>query len=75
MTGRLSMRMVGRLGLVGVIGLAALVPGCTGSGAGSAGGATSANAVVQPLASIEMLRGAFNADTGATRLILLVSPT
>jgi hypothetical protein len=63
-------RRVRRLALPGLIGLALLVGACTSSGAG-----TSQAPPVRQMASIATLRDAFNADPGATRLILLVSPT
>jgi len=75
MIGSCAKGPVGRLVLPGLIGLALLVTACTGSEAVSGSGATQAFARVQELASIGTLREAFNADAGATRLILLVSPT
>jgi hypothetical protein len=69
-------RRVRRLLLPGLIGLALLVSACTGTGAISGIGETqTAVAPIHQVASIATLRDAFNADAGATRLILLVSPT
>ena len=76
MTGSSAKRHVGRLVVPSLMGLALLATACTRSGAVSGGGATQAPAArVQELASIGTLRQAFNADSGATRLILLISPT
>jgi hypothetical protein len=66
--------------LPGLIGLALVLSACTGSGAVSGavsgtGGTPTAPTQIRQVASIATLRDAFNADAGATRLILLVSPT
>jgi hypothetical protein len=75
MAGSLGYRRLRRLLLPGVIGLA-LVAGACGDGAGSAGaGDQGTSAPVRELTSIATLQDAFNEDAGATRLILLVSPT
>jgi hypothetical protein len=67
---------VRRLVLSGLIGLLLLSSACTGSGpAPGAGGTGAAPAPIHQVASIATLRDAFNANAGATRLILLVSPT
>jgi hypothetical protein len=69
-------RRVPRFLLPGLIGLGLLSSACTGSGAASGGGAArTVPARVHQVASIATLRDAFNADAGATRLVLLVSPT
>jgi hypothetical protein len=57
-------------------GLALVASACTGASSGPGSGASqAASAQVRQLTSIATLREAFNADAGATRLILLVSPT
>jgi hypothetical protein len=62
--------------LAAVIGVALLVSACTGPGAARGGGESAgATARIHRLASIGTLREAFNADKGATRLVLLISPT
>ena len=76
MIGSCAKGPVGRLVLPGLIGIALLVTACTGTGAVSGSGATqAAPGRVRELASIGTLREAFNADAGAPRLVLLVSPT
>lgn len=75
MAGWLGDRRLRRLLLPSLIGLALVATACT-EGAGSAGaGGQSTSAPVRELTSITTLRDAFNDDAGATRLILLVSPT
>ena len=69
-------RRVRRPLLPGLMGLALLVSACTGSRAVSGVGATRTSpAPIHQVTSIATLRDAFNADAGATRLVLLVSPT
>ena len=67
-------RRVWPLALSGLVGLALLSDACTGSRAASVGGTTQ-TAQIHQVASIATLRDAFKVDAGATRLILLVSPT
>ena len=58
-------------------GLALVLSACTASGTVSGPGATptAASTQIHQVGSIATLQDAFNADAGATRLILLVSPT
>jgi hypothetical protein len=73
--GSLGDRCLRRFLLPGLIGLALVASACT-EGTGSAGsGDQGAAAPVRELTSIATLQDAFNDDAGATRLILLVSPT
>jgi hypothetical protein len=63
-----------------LVALALVLSACTESGIGSPSRSTppgdeGAPAAVRQLASIGMLREAFNDDAGSTRLILLISPT
>jgi hypothetical protein len=63
-----------------LVALAVVLSACTESGIGSPSRSTppgdeGAPAAVRQLASIGMLREAFNDDAGSTRLILLISPT
>ncbi len=75
MAGSLGDRRLRRLLLPGLIGLALVASTCT-KGTGSSGaGDQGTSTPVRELTSIATLQDAFNADTGATRLILLVSPT
>jgi len=74
MTGRGRSRRVRPLVLSAVVVVGVLSSACTGSGA-ARGGTASTGSSVRQVASISTLRDAFNADAGATRLILLVSPT
>lgn len=76
MAGSMSNRRLGRLVLLGLIGLALLSGACRNEATISGGGATlDPPARLHELASIATLQDAFNDDAGATRLILLVSPT
>ena len=76
MTGLLAQGPARRLAVATLLGLALLLSACTGTGAVHGGGATQgASGQVHRLASIETLKDAFNADKGATRLVLLISPT
>ena len=64
------------LAVSALVGVALLSSACIGKGARPGGSATRAGlAQVHRVASIATLRDAFNAEAGATRLILLVSPT
>jgi hypothetical protein len=64
------------LAVYALVGFALLSSACTGRGARPGGSATRAGlAQIHRVASIATLRDAFNAEAGATRLILLVSPT
>lgn len=60
-----------RAGLVVLLALALAVGAC----ARASGGGEAPSAPVRQLASIGALQEAFNADAGATRLVLLISPT
>jgi hypothetical protein len=62
------------LAVSALVGVALLSSACIGKGARPGGSATRL-AQVHRVASIATLRDAFNAEAGATRLILLVSPT
>ncbi len=75
MAGSLGDRRLRRLLLSGLMGLVLLAGACT-EGAGSPGARDrGTSAPVRELTSIATLQDAFNDDVGATRLILLVSPT
>lgn len=75
MAGSLVDRRLRRLLVPGLIGLVLVAGACT-EGTGSAGaGDRSTSPPVRELTSIATLQDAFNDDSGATRLILLVSPT
>jgi hypothetical protein len=55
---------------------AALAAGCSGGSDSSSGsGEAVAQPTVRDISSVLALRGAFNADRGKTRLLLLFSPT
>jgi len=60
-----------------LVGLALASTACTGEGVDSANGTTALPPTVRvhELDSISTLQESFNADAGAIRLILLVSPT
>ena len=74
MVGSLGDRRLQRLLLPGLIGLTLVASGCTEPGSEGAGDQGTA-APVRELTSIATLQDAFNDDVGATRLVLLVSPT
>lgn len=54
---------------------AALVAGCGGSHSSPGGAETAARPAVRDIDNVLALRGAFNADRGKTRLLLIFSPT
>jgi hypothetical protein len=75
MAGSLGDRRPNRFLLPGLVMLALVASACTeGAGSPDAGDQTT-SAPVRELTSIATLEVAFNEDAGATRLILLVSPT